>query len=194
MEVHVEPYDAAWSGRFEHERARLATLLDPWLDGDVEHVGSTAVAGLAAKPIVDMVAPVRSHAAAREALPALERAGWVHWPEDPHAAWRHWFVRPRVDARTHHLYLMERAEPEFDALLAWRDHLRARPDVARAYEALKRDLAAKFPRDRAAYADGKTAFLREAFVGMGRALPHPREYARHDGAEAAGEQRRRRAA
>lgn len=176
MRVYLQPYDAGWPVRFEAERRRVAPLLAPWLDGDVEHVGSTAVPGLAAKPVVDMMAPVRDHAEARAAIPVLERDGWTHWPDDPHASWRHWFLRPSVAHRTHHLYLMERGEPEFEAVLAWRDRLRAHPEVAAAYEAAKRDLAARFPNDREAYSNGKTQFLLDAFRAMGRTLPHPREH------------------
>ena len=72
------PYSASWPVLFEQEAARLHAALSRWLVGDVEHVGSTAVPGLAAKPVLDMLAPVADVEAAREAVPALVDLGYRH--------------------------------------------------------------------------------------------------------------------
>jgi GrpB-like predicted nucleotidyltransferase (UPF0157 family) len=79
------------------QRAQLETILEPWLHGPIQHVGSTAVPGLAAKPIVDIAAPIRSLVEARHAIPVLERAGWLYWPSDPISSWRLWFLRPQPE-------------------------------------------------------------------------------------------------
>ena len=86
-------------------RPRCLALLRPWLTAPPEHVGSTAIAGLRAKPIVDVLAPVHSLAEAQDAVPVLERDGWLFWADDPNRSYRLWFLRPTPTARTHHLYL-----------------------------------------------------------------------------------------
>ena len=80
--------------------------------------------GLRAKPIVDIVAPVRSFAAARAAVPVLEQDGWLFWPDDPNRFYRLWFLRPTPAARTHHLQIMQHDHPELHNLLLFRDALR----------------------------------------------------------------------
>lgn len=86
--MQIMQYDHAWPGEFEKLRNQLAVSLQPWLQGPIQHVGSTAVPGLAAKPIIDMAAPVRSIVQAHHAIPVLELAGWMSWPSDPNRSWR----------------------------------------------------------------------------------------------------------
>jgi GrpB-like predicted nucleotidyltransferase (UPF0157 family) len=119
--VHVTNYNSAWPGMFAEQRDQLETSLQPWLSGRVEHVGSTAVPGLAAKPIVDIAAPIRSLVEARRAIPLLERSGWLYWPSDPNSSWRLWFLRPQRESRTHHLYLIQHDDPHLQELTAFRD-------------------------------------------------------------------------
>ena len=76
MAVQVSEYDATWPQKFVEQRDRLAIKLQPWLGGPIEHVGSTAVPGLAAKPVVDIAAPVRSLTDAHDARAVLEQDGW----------------------------------------------------------------------------------------------------------------------
>jgi GrpB-like predicted nucleotidyltransferase (UPF0157 family) len=78
--VEVADPDPAWADRFAEQRVVLEELLRPWLTRSVEHIGSTAVPGLRAKPVVDMLAPVGSLSEARAAVPALADAGWLFWP------------------------------------------------------------------------------------------------------------------
>ena len=156
--VEIAPYDSRWPALFAEQRDLLTPLLAPWLDGDIEHVGSTAVPGLAAKPVVDMAAPVRSLEGSRAAIPLLAAQGWLHWADDP-MPWRHWFLRPRPERRTHHLYLIERDHAELANLLALRDLLRAEPALAEEYAAHKRALAEQFRDDRNAYTNAKSTFI-----------------------------------
>lgn len=155
---------------FVEQRNQLAVRLEPWLDGPIEHVGSTAVPGLAAKPVVDIAAPVRSLTEAGEARLVLEQDGWRCWTADPNGQWRLWFLRPRPEARTHHLYLIERDDPHLHELLAFRDQLRADDDLRQRYADLKQVLARAHRRDRDAYTAAKADFvamaLRQAGIAM----------------------------
>ena len=123
-------YDPEWAEWFAAEVARLRAALVPWLAPEgVEHVGSTAVPGLKAKPIVDMVAAVRSLNEAREGFSALEALGYRHRPHRPEA---HFFVR---DGYGVHL-----TEPDSDLLrerVAFRDALRASAALRAEYAAWK---------------------------------------------------------
>ena len=118
----------------------LTPVLQSWLSGPVEHVGSTAVVGLASKPVVDMLAPVASFSEAHRAVP-IQDAGWSFWPSDPNGSWRLWFLRPRPDARTHHLYLIQHDDPHVRELLVFRDLLRSQAHLRERYEQLKHRLA-----------------------------------------------------
>lgn len=175
MRVQIVDHQPGWTDSFRAESHRLTPVLQPWLVGPIEHVGSTAVPGLAAKPIVDMAAPVQNLADATKAIPLLERVGYRHWADDPHRSWRIWLLKPAPERRTHHLYLMEPSEPEWDALRTFRDHLRTKPGQAAAYARLKRELARRYPDDRDAYTQGKTDFISRVFARLRRPLPHPRE-------------------
>jgi len=149
-------------------------LLRPWLAGPVEHIGSTAVPGLRAKPVVDMLAPVWSLAEARAAVPVLAAAGWLFWPEDPCGHYRLWLLRPRPEARTHHLQVAEAGHPQVRAVLAFRDVLRADAGLRCEYASLKERLAARHPDGRNAYTNAKGAFIQRALRQVG-IDPPPRE-------------------
>jgi GrpB-like predicted nucleotidyltransferase (UPF0157 family) len=172
--VEIVAHDPRWMDRFEAERAVLEKVLAPWLAGPVEHVGSTAVPGLDAKPVVDIAAPVRSLAAARAAIPVLHDRGWLHWEADP-VRWRHWFLKPDPERRTHHLYLIEHDHAELANLLALRDLLRTDAAAAAGYAAHKRELAARFGSDRDGYTMAKSAFIAELLARLGRST-QPRDY------------------
>jgi GrpB-like predicted nucleotidyltransferase (UPF0157 family) len=159
MPVDIVEYDPAWQQEFAEQRNRLMILLRGWLAEPVEHVGSTAVPGLASKPIVDILAPVTSLVEARGAVSILEEDGWFDWPTDPNRSWRFWFLRPQPDARTHHLYLIQYDDPHVRELRAFRDVLCANDVLRDRYEVLKRDLAKAFRDDREAYTKAKTRFI-----------------------------------
>jgi GrpB-like predicted nucleotidyltransferase (UPF0157 family) len=164
--VEIVEYDPGWDVSFVEQSALVEVLLRPWLAGPVEHVGSTSVPGLAAKPVVDMLAPVHSPDSARRAVAALEADGWLFWAQDPHH-YRLWFLRPRPEKRTHHLYLIERDDPHAVALLAFRDALRADPVLRQEYALLKAQLAAQHRHHRAAYTDAKTTFVQRTLQAAG---------------------------
>src|SRR6266545_5803170 len=93
--VEILEYDPAWLDRFADQRGRLSAVLAPWLARPVEHVGATSVPGLAAKPVIDMLALVHSLGEAQNAVGALEANGWLLWPDDPCRYYRLWFLYPR---------------------------------------------------------------------------------------------------
>ena len=155
--VRIVPYDPAWPERFEDERRVLEEALAPWIVAGVHHIGSTAVPGLAAKPIVDVMVGVESLEASLPARPAAEAVGYVWAPYRPEEF--HWFCKPSPAHRTHHLILVPRDHPTFAARLAFRDALRDDPALAAEYEALKRRLAEAHVHDREAYTDGKADFV-----------------------------------
>jgi GrpB-like predicted nucleotidyltransferase (UPF0157 family) len=157
--VHVAPYDPAWPGLFAEQRERATAILGPWLAAPIEHVGSTAVPGLPAKPVIDMLAPVRSLAQAQDAVAPLQADGWVFWPEDPCRHYRLWFLRPQPQARTHHLHVIEHDHPQARALIAFRDRLRTEAGLRTRYAELKQQLASRHRDNRNAYTNAKSDFV-----------------------------------
>jgi GrpB-like predicted nucleotidyltransferase (UPF0157 family) len=172
--VEIVPYDPAWLDRFADQQGAVSAVLGPWLAGPVEHVGSTSVDGLPAKPVVDMLAPVQSLEAAQTAVGVLEADGWLFWPDDPCRHYRLWFLRPTPDARTHHLHVIERDHPQARALLAFRDALRGDPGLRREYAELKRRLAGQYGENRNAYTNAKGDFIERTLRRAG-IEPPPRE-------------------
>lgn len=162
--VTLRPHDSCWAELFELERVRLRTAL-----GDdvlaLEHIGSTSVPGLTAKPILDVGVAVESFESAFALAPRLEGLGYTFRGEQGIPR-RHYFVQGTDEKRTHHLHMLELTNPEWRDLLLFRDRLRTQPGTAQAYETLKRQLAAQYPNDRAAYTDGKVEFIRAV---LGRA-------------------------
>jgi len=165
--VHVVPYDPSWPRRFEEERVRLAEVLAPWLAGPIEHVGSTAVPGLAAKPVIDIMAGVESLTASRPAIEAVARYGYCYAPYGSEVM--HWFCKPSPQARTHHLHLVPMGSALWAERLAFRDYLRSHAEVALEYERVKQALAQRHRDDREAYTDAKGPFIQRVLtLAMGR--------------------------
>lgn len=124
----------------------------------LEHVGSTAVAGLCAKPILDILAGHPSDVAALDYVPCLERAGYEHRGDA--GIPNHQFFR-RGKPRSYHIHLVEAGGPLWRQYLTFRDRLRNDAAAARRYAELKQALAQRFPRDREAYIEGKSALVAE---------------------------------
>jgi GrpB-like predicted nucleotidyltransferase (UPF0157 family) len=171
--VHLADYDGAWPDRFADQQARVAVILAPWLAAPVEHIGSTSVPGLTAKPVIDMLGPVRSLASARDAVGPLAEDGWLFWPDDPCGHYRLWFLRPRPQARTHHLHLIEHGDPHAGALIAFRDALRSDPGLCAEYAALKIGLASQHRENRNAYTNAKGEFVARVVRGDRSARARP---------------------
>ena len=153
----VVPYDPDWPRRFDAERALLEPVLAPWLEGGIHHVGSTAIPGIAAKPVIDMIAGVRDLEESRAAFEPLFALGYV---ETPHRPGTHHFSKPSAAAPTHGLHLTEPGSHLWEERLAFRDALRANPALAAEYEALKLGLLEEERAGGPAYDSGrKRAFV-----------------------------------
>ncbi|GAA4635138.1 hypothetical protein GCM10023196_079440 [Actinoallomurus vinaceus] len=172
--IEVVDYDSSWPDRFADQQDGVSAVLQPWLAAPVEHIGSTAVRGLRAKPIVDMLAPVRSLPEAQAAVEALAAVGWLFWPDDPCRHYRLWFLRPRPEARTHHLHVIEHGHPQAVALLGFRDALRADRGLCAEYARLKERLAERHQDNRNAYSNAKGDFVAQALRRVGIESP-PRD-------------------
>ncbi|MBI3449850.1 MAG: GrpB family protein [Acidobacteria bacterium] len=175
--IEIVPYDASWPARFAEESQILRRALAAWLAGPIEHIGSTAVPGLAAKPVIDIMAGVRTLDGSRPAIAAATGLGYCHFPYQVDL--EHWFCKPSPAFRTHHLHLIPVGAPQWARPLAFRDYLRAHPDVAAEYESLKRDLARKHHLDREAYTQAKGPFIdrvtaRALAMGLGSSGPTPK--------------------
>jgi GrpB-like predicted nucleotidyltransferase (UPF0157 family) len=158
-EVALQAYDSRWPDRFVAERDRLLALF-PLVFIDIEHIGSTAVPGLVAKPIVDLMAGVETMAMAKSLAEPLCDNGYATSAEfNATLTDRQWFMRWADGHRTHHLHLVVHGGPVWTRHLQFRDALRASPVLAARYAALKAELAVRHPTDREAYTNAKTAFV-----------------------------------
>lgn len=156
--IHLAAYDPAWPARFEEERTALVAAIGEWIVDDVHHVGSTAVPGLEAKPIIDILVGVRG---LDESLPCFEPLAGLDYLYAPYLAEEmHWFCKPHPSRRTHHLHFVPAGSQRYAEEIAFRDRLRENPQIAAKYLALKRCLASRFANDREAYTDAKSDFIR----------------------------------
>ncbi len=155
--VVLVPYDEAWPSLFVEERARIERALGSWAEG-IEHVGSTAVPGLAAKPILDIMVGVGSLRDAEQYIRPLEQLCYECRGEAGVPG--RLFFR-KGDPRSHHLHVTEIGSEFWERHLVFRDYLRAHPGTAREYARIKQHLADRFRTDRAAYTEAKTAFISE---------------------------------
>ncbi len=162
--VSIVPYDPAWPELYRQEKAHLLSCLPTDLVTRIEHFGSTAVPGLAAKPVIDMLVEVTSlEETQTRIVPILETQGYDYfwrptWGNDtpPYYAW--FIKRAASGARTHHIHMVEHDFPHWERLL-FRDYLIAHPPIARRYEQLKLELATQHAHDREAYTQAKTGFV-----------------------------------
>ena len=155
--VEIAPYDPSWPDRFGEEAERVGRVLAAWLVGPVEHIGSTAIPGLAAKPVIDIMAGVRTLDDSRPAIAAAAELGYCYAPYQVEI--EHWFCKPSFAFRTHHLHLIPVGSQAWVRPIAFRDYLRVHAGVAAEYEVLKRRLAIEHRLDREAYTVAKRPFI-----------------------------------
>ena len=160
--VVIVDYDPRWPEAFTQEMTLLQAVIGPFATGGIHHVGSTAVPGLAAKPVIDILVGVDSLDASVECINLVVPLHYVY------AAYRademHWFCKPGPSERTHHLHLVPTDSQRFVHEIVFRDYLRAHEDRAVEYGSLKRRLALEFAYDREAYTQGKTDFVHETLA------------------------------
>jgi GrpB-like predicted nucleotidyltransferase (UPF0157 family) len=155
--VRLAPYTTDWERLFEEERTRLQSAIGEHVL-DIQHVGSTSIPGMTAKPIIDIAIAVESFEAASACIEPMKQIGYEYAGENGIPR-RHYFVK-RDPSTTHHVHMLEQQSQEWENHLLFRDHLRSHPEAAEAYAALKTQLADELPRDRDAYTNGKAPFIK----------------------------------
>jgi GrpB-like predicted nucleotidyltransferase (UPF0157 family) len=167
-DVSLQAHDAAWPLQFAKEQQRLCALL-PGVFLGVEHIGSTAVSGLAAKPIIDILAGVASMDVARAISGPLCDSGYTTSAEfNASLSNRQWFMRWSRGRRTHHLHVVVHGGEAWLEWLWFRDALRQDSNLAAQYAELKARLAVAHATDREAYTLAKADFIRLAVGGLNR--------------------------
>ena len=160
--IIISNYDPNWPRMFEEERTRITNALGPFALA-IEHIGSTAVPGLASKPIIDLLVSVSSLEQAKQrCIEPIHALGYIYVPE--YASWltgELFFRKGPPGPWTHHVHLTEPSCPRWEAHLVFRDYLRAHPEAARAYANIKRRLAHSSKDDVEAYRTGKHTFVEE---------------------------------
>lgn len=165
--VVIVEYNPRWPAMYEEERQSILTATGDLIVA-IEHIGSTAVPGLGAKPIIDIMAAVRELVDAERCVTPLKTIGYEYVPEyNDIIPERRYFHKGPPEARTYHLHMVELTSDFWEQQLLFRDFLRTHPEEAQEYYRLKKGLAEKFGSDREGYTDAKTSFI-EAAVGMMR--------------------------
>ncbi len=168
--VCIATHDSRWATLFVEERDRLLDLF-PDRFSAIEHIGSTAVPRLAAKPIIDILAGLRTIGEADALLEPLCANGYETSVEfNATLPDRRWLMRHAIGRRTHHLHLVVFGSRQWVHRLQFRDALRGDAAILARYEQLKRDLAERYRNDREAYTQAKTEFINEVLAG----IPNPR--------------------
>lgn len=155
--VQVVPYNSEWTQLFQKEKARLKAALGDRIH-DVEHIGSTSVPGLVAKPIIDMIASVDSLEVYKVLTQPLESLGYEFMPERVFSD-RIFFPKGPRENRTHHLSLVLKDSPGWHGPIQFRDYLMANSKAREEYQELKLELANKYPSERASYTKAKETMI-----------------------------------
>jgi GrpB-like predicted nucleotidyltransferase (UPF0157 family) len=161
--VHLSAYDPRWPERAAGYAGELRPVLDRWLLGPIEHVGSTSIPGLVAKPVIDLMARVAdADAVAGYAVGALGELDWRYVPPELDGRpWRRFFAKVSPDGlhRLAHLHVMSAGAARWDQQLRFRDALRASPALRDEYAAVKSRLASIYADDRERYTEEKATFV-----------------------------------
>ncbi|WP_369903064.1 GrpB family protein [Bacillus manliponensis] len=161
-QVVIKAYTEKWSRQFQEESVLFKKIV-----GDqaiaIEHIGSTSVQGLGAKPILDMMIGVRDLEEVQRFIEPLEKIGYEHvvHKEFPN---RRFFRKGAWRAGTHHLHIYTYGSEEWVNNLLFRDYLRVHPTVRQQYEILKKELAETYKFDRVAYTNAKAPFIKKVIV------------------------------
>ncbi|WP_349963458.1 GrpB family protein [Rhizobium sp. ZPR3] len=152
--IVLTPYDPIWTDLFERERTALQRADIGWFRA-IHHVGSTSIPGIAAKPIIDILVGLRCDDDGRACVEAMHQLGY-EYRGDGGIPGRHYYRKGTP--HTHHVHMWVESHPEYGRHLRFRDYLRSHPEEARAYEALKRELAERFVSDTLSYSQAKDEF------------------------------------
>ncbi|MFN2145453.1 MAG: GrpB family protein [Anaerolineales bacterium] len=157
--VELHPYNPNWAAMYQSEEAILKPIIGDQLV-TIEHIGSTSIPGIKAKPIIDILIVVLDIDSIQRLIPAMETIGYQHRGELGISG-RQYFRKDTDSVRSHHVHIYQQGHEAITKHLNFRDYLRTHPARAQAYSQLKEGLAAKYREDRAAYTDAKTEFIEE---------------------------------
>ncbi|MCE7742718.1 MAG: GrpB family protein [Candidatus Heimdallarchaeota archaeon] len=155
--VELKPYNPKWKDLFAQESKVIASAISDFLV-DIQHMGSTAIPDIVAKPIIDIALAINSLENIEKIIAPLEKIGFIYRGEQGIPD-RHLFVKGGEELRTHHLHVMFNEHYEWKKHMAFRDYLLANPEEAREYSELKKKLKQEYKDDRVAYTDSKTEFI-----------------------------------
>ena len=165
--IYIADYDPRWPAMFEEERTRLQAAIGEWA-ADIQHVGSTSIPGIAAKPIIDIAVHLNSLVDALYCITPLTELGYGCLGEFGIPG-RIYFRKLTDDpvpgqtyggvGRTHQIHMYETGHEQYEKQIVFRDYLRAHPDAREEYEVLKRELAVRNAADVEAYAHAKSDFV-----------------------------------
>lgn len=178
-QVIVVEYDPRWPRLFEEEKARLLLVVGDQIE-DIQHIGSTTVPGLGAKPIIDIQVSLRDLVLVQKCVGPLESIGYEYLGEYG-VPGRHFFHKPArrpFSERTHHLQIVEKGGEQWRKVLLFRDYLRAHPEASQQYQLLKKELVNRFGVDRDGYTEAKSAFVRAVLEKAEREPASERDGAR----------------
>ena len=171
-DVHLENYHQEWpldAGRLTQE---LTAVLEPWLIRRIEHIGSTSIPGMVAKPIIDLMAMVEDHTVvAPQVADKLRVLGWEHVPPELDTRpWRAFFVKVSTDKRHRlaHLHPVSKDAERWPDQILFRNTLRADSGLCEEYARLKQALAKRYSDDREKYTAEKAAFIRGVLAGASK--------------------------
>lgn len=155
--VKLESYQESWKIHFEKEAKHLLSKIGEYTL-DIQHIGSTAIPGIVAKPIIDMALAIISLSEVEKIIQPLKEIGFIYRGEQG-VPGRHLFVKGGEDCRTHHLHVMEKSTDEWKKHISFRDYLLKHPEEVQNYNVLKQSLAKKYKDDRGKYTEGKSDFI-----------------------------------
>jgi GrpB-like predicted nucleotidyltransferase (UPF0157 family) len=156
--VKLVAHQSSWASYFNEEKQLLFKTLGGKVL-DIRHIGSTSILGIPAKPIIDILAAVKTLADVETFTQDLNKIGYKD-KGNGDVPGRRYFVKGGEALRTHHLNFCEMNSVFWRSHLAFRDYLQQHAEIAREYSVLKQDLADRFPNDRGAYTNGKEEFVR----------------------------------
>ncbi len=165
-ELRVSPYREEWKNLFEIEKRDIEKAIGDYIE-DIQHVGSTSIPGMSAKPILDIAIAVKDFEEARICIKPLCKMGYTFKGENGIPR-RHYFLKG--EPCTHHIHMLEKDNEEWEKLILFRDYLRSNQNIAEEYKELKRNLLQRLRGDRKAYQAAKADFV-EAVIRKSRLIP-----------------------
>ena len=157
--VQLVPHDPTWKDAFSREEKILRAIIGG-AARDIQHIGSTSIPGIHAKPLIDICVAIDSLDEVPALIPALVAAGYEYMPERISDE-RAFFPKGPREQRTHHLSFVQYNGAEWKSVIAFRDYMRTHPEAAARYDVLKEKLAEQYADDRYAYTAAKESFIKE---------------------------------